>query len=104
MFGSASILRNRSMAFPSGRIPVRSIPQLISIQRETIVPCDLAILDKAFSESKLSTRAENLDSGYVSIRSKKRFILAPTGCMAKSCLLYTSDAADDLLCVDLGGR
>ena len=21
-----------------------------------------------------------------------------------SCLLYTSDAADDLLCVDLGGR
>src|SRR5450756_1323163 len=25
------------------------------------------------------------------------------GCML-SCLLYTSDAADDLLCVDLGGR
>ena len=24
--------------------------------------------------------------------------------MAKRCLLYTSDAADDLLCVDLGGR
>ena len=23
---------------------------------------------------------------------------------AKICLLYTSDAADDLLCVDLGGR
>src|SRR5450756_2529608 len=23
---------------------------------------------------------------------------------ARSCLLYTSDAADDLLCVDLGGR
>ena len=22
----------------------------------------------------------------------------------KHCLLYTSDAADDLLCVDLGGR
>ena len=22
----------------------------------------------------------------------------------ESCLLYTSDAADDLLCVDLGGR
>eukprot|EP00657_Telonema_sp_P-1_P010361 TRINITY_DN4773_c0_g1_i2.p2 TRINITY_DN4773_c0_g1~~TRINITY_DN4773_c0_g1_i2.p2 ORF type:complete len:106 (+),score=36.01 TRINITY_DN4773_c0_g1_i2:179-496(+) len=25
------------------------------------------------------------------------------GCLS-SCLLYTSDAADDLLCVDLGGR
>ena len=24
--------------------------------------------------------------------------------MYSSCLLYTSDAADDLLCVDLGGR
>ena len=26
------------------------------------------------------------------------------GAMAHPCLLYTSDAADDLLCVDLGGR
>src|SRR5659263_617362 len=25
-------------------------------------------------------------------------------CMGYLCLLYTSDAADDLLCVDLGGR
>ena len=24
--------------------------------------------------------------------------------LVKTCLLYTSDAADDLLCVDLGGR
>ena len=28
----------------------------------------------------------------------------PTGSRVTSCLLYTSDAADDLLCVDLGGR
>src|SRR5450756_3021759 len=28
----------------------------------------------------------------------------PLGGPAWSCLLYTSDAADDLLCVDLGGR
>ena len=27
-----------------------------------------------------------------------------TKTVTKSCLLYTSDAADDLLCVDLGGR
>src|SRR5450756_3136959 len=26
------------------------------------------------------------------------------GAFSVSCLLYTSDAADDLLCVDLGGR
>src|SRR5450756_3115913 len=32
---------------------------------------------------------------------------AATGCsliFCGTCLLYTSDAADDLLCVDLGGR
>src|SRR5680860_1797784 len=28
----------------------------------------------------------------------------PYGAFHKGCLLYTSDAADDLLCVDLGGR
>ena len=30
--------------------------------------------------------------------------LGPSIGHPKSCLLYTSDAADDLLCVDLGGR
>src|SRR5450756_1318076 len=30
--------------------------------------------------------------------------LGSSGASVKSCLLYTSDAADDLLCVDLGGR
>src|SRR5450756_2734066 len=29
--------------------------------------------------------------------------LAPMDVKLKGCLLYTSDAADDLLCVDLGG-
>mgnify|MGYP007068777700 CR=1 FL=1 len=37
------------------------------------------------------------------------FVIAFTGALASglslyTCLLYTSDAADDLLCVDLGGR
>ena len=31
-------------------------------------------------------------------------LAADTGCHLYTCLLYTSDAADDLLCVDLGGR
>ena len=33
----------------------------------------------------------------------KKGAKAPCGAIY-SCLLYTSDAADDLLCVDLGGR
>ena len=30
--------------------------------------------------------------------------LATASRLLQGCLLYTSDAADDLLCVDLGGR
>src|SRR5450756_274423 len=32
------------------------------------------------------------------------FANIPEHCQDRDCLLYTSDAADDLLCVDLGGR
>src|SRR5450756_1785470 len=32
------------------------------------------------------------------------FVIQHTQARAQECLLYTSDAADDLLCVDLGGR
>ena len=32
------------------------------------------------------------------------FAIQYNKCLYYVCLLYTSDAADDLLCVDLGGR
>src|SRR5450756_1224705 len=50
------------------------------------------------------------DVGLVFIDPKDKAYLSITGRAsvmrdaAKTCLLYTSDAADDLLCVDLGGR
>src|SRR5680860_1904277 len=34
----------------------------------------------------------------------KKFFYFHMDTLSKGCLLYTSDAADDLLCVDLGGR
>ena len=37
-------------------------------------------------------------------QEKKHSSLVAFSHGAYSCLLYTSDAADDLLCVDLGGR
>src|SRR5680860_1795290 len=43
-------------------------------------------------------------------RQKRAATAAPSSwrsswrCSERTCLLYTSDAADDLLCVDLGGR
>src|SRR5450756_1582422 len=41
-----------------------------------------------------------LKEGAYSYKSGK----LPSGGVDNTCLLYTSDAADDLLCVDLGGR
>src|SRR5450756_2594272 len=41
--------------------------------------------------------------GQVHRESSSYHIVASTT-WTKACLLYTSDAADDLLCVDLGGR
>src|SRR5680860_1556949 len=38
------------------------------------------------------------------INSSKLGFVFKDGDTFNSCLLYTSDAADDLLCVDLGGR
>ena len=38
------------------------------------------------------------------LRGESPDILLEAANQIKSCLLYTSDAADDLLCVDLGGR
>src|SRR5450756_988023 len=43
------------------------------------------------------------------LESIGRYAVATTGSLSgltqnRTCLLYTSDAADDLLCVDLGGR
>ena len=35
---------------------------------------------------------------------KRTRLNCPMGPRSRTCLLYTSDAADDLLCVDLGGR
>src|SRR5450756_1593231 len=43
--------------------------------------------------------AEIFSRQIIDIRSVNLF-----GCNERPCLLYTSDAADDLLCVDLGGR
>ena len=35
---------------------------------------------------------------------RQSFEIEMKGAIPDTCLLYTSDAADDLLCVDLGGR
>src|SRR5450756_2172747 len=60
----------------------------------------LLLKESEFSITKMDESAEQLGAylGSYEIIQKTRTMLA------NHCLLYTSDAADDLLCVDLGGR
>ena len=59
----------------------------------------MAGLDKIISQIKEESQ-KAAERTRAEARSKADEILA----QARACLLYTSDAADDLLCVDLGGR
>src|SRR5450756_1005572 len=52
----------------------------------------------------LYARGEPLDLITLINELRRRQKLETAGGLAYLCLLYTSDAADDLLCVDLGGR
>eukprot|EP00657_Telonema_sp_P-1_P008212 TRINITY_DN2897_c0_g2_i1.p3 TRINITY_DN2897_c0_g2~~TRINITY_DN2897_c0_g2_i1.p3 ORF type:complete len:109 (+),score=50.84 TRINITY_DN2897_c0_g2_i1:274-600(+) len=59
----------------------------------------------ATMESKAFAAA--FDNTKVSDAEKLQLLVAACtkhAAISKDCLLYTSDAADDLLCVDLGGR
>ena len=47
----------------------------------------------------------NLSNHHIHVNHEDLEVLFGKGHeLTKTCLLYTSDAADDLLCVDLGGR
>ena len=65
----------------------------------SLVGSEMCIRDRITSSSKLHTRVwiGRRSCGGVVISDRSRMPI-------RLCLLYTSDAADDLLCVDLGGR
>ena len=65
----------------------------------SLVGSEMCIRDSADAE-----RGAELLSGKVSHREISRSDTRVCLWCGLSCLLYTSDAADDLLCVDLGGR
>src|SRR5450756_3077234 len=67
----------------------------------TLVSCDVAKNDQDHLHMIVDSTP--------SIPDRTTFLLGRgpdplPGMLASACLLYTSDAADDLLCVDLGGR
>src|SRR5450756_1206562 len=51
--------------------------------------------------ANMSTAVSNMQAAYVDAATRTP---ATGASLNLGCLLYTSDAADDLLCVDLGGR
>src|SRR5665213_4108493 len=58
-----------------------------------------------FSARLLDSSSTGYSRKMVSLSHSARVYLAAfPAALLGSCLLYTSDAADDLLCVDLGGR
>ena len=50
------------------------------------------------------TAADDLDVAAAGVGQRGDHILIQGLAQSAGCLLYTSDAADDLLCVELGGR
>ena len=81
------------------------IPEDVTVECEADIPSDdtnVVAVDNCEGEVDLVFRQINRDIGLDTQRIINRWVA--TDCLGNSCLLYTSDAADDLLCVDLGGR
>ena len=52
----------------------------------------------------LAVGMQRADDGHARARRLERVVMADLSGQQQVCLLYTSDAADDMQCVDLGGR
>ena len=59
----------------------------------------MCIRDRSYAAFKLE-----FDNPTGTLDSENVLTVAGALAQLQNCLLYTSDAADDLLCVDLGGR
>ena len=66
----------------------------------SLVGSEMCIRDRS-----IPSRSAKISSSDCDIRSRNTRVFTQVSFMPSGiCLLYTSDAADDLLCVDLGGR
>src|SRR5450756_704892 len=98
---------NRRENIPHGRKMIMQRLMLKSkLHRATVTDADLHYEGSISIDEQLMGAADLLPYEKVAIydvsngeRFETYVIPGP-----KNCLLYTSDAADDLLCVDLGGR
>ena len=61
---------------------------------------EMCIRDRDWGRKRLPSALRKMGFAYVAETAVGAYPVA----LSCNCLLYTSDAADDLLCVDLGGR
>src|SRR5665213_2367304 len=113
---SKNLNRNRFHHLPSWDIPFRHIPEIRSFSETGKVIPAISLIKKSMRFVQIQLHDE----------SPQRYHYKQTECLPcvlfchqllrwkrpihndhsgqEPCLLYTSDADDDLLCVDLGGR
>src|SRR5450756_3172396 len=83
---------------PAGGGDCWDSPDLVKIGGAAV---EGGVFSNHFSKDDLSPKVQAFVSAYTTKYGAAPDALAA---LAYDCLLYTSDAADDLLCVDLGGR
>src|SRR5450756_2981355 len=85
------------------RCPTRRVPAILRMRLTTscdVQPCGLSTTMTPATHSYFSEN-ESVQCSFWPRTLRDAVKFCPR---RESCLLYTSDAADDLLCVDLGGR
>ena len=103
------ICKNNNITFDSSRINSDgAIVICPNCGKYKISGSDFVAMDNNKQDRELSfairTRYERGEDVYITTdKNNRRKILSGIE-FPNTCLLYTSDAADDLLCVDLGGR
>ena len=81
--------------------PARAIAYLSDIQAHTRIA---ELFEHFFPEMYQAAGFNLAESRHELSAAEKTFFELVNEHLFPICLLYTSDAADDLLCVDLGGR
>src|SRR5680860_1900901 len=102
------------MSAPSTPAQLRRSLQTTATRTAIVVAAHRLMLERGYVATSIGSIADEagvaVQTIYNSVGNKADVLsavldLAAAGADAPAlCLLYTSDAADDLLCVDLGGR
>src|SRR5450756_3157449 len=73
------------------------VPRIVAPRAQRRIDACYPVYDVAMSQGAQKRARSSASGGAVDWRGLETEL-------REACLLYTSDAADDLLCVDLGGR